>query len=194
MLTICILYWAVTAVYPSVLTTNDIEQMHTAVFGSCFDEVHLFSLAIYQLVNISLTTMLKPATLHPLGNQSIRLFLLKGTAPLPTVHARLRYEWRYGAIGVMWMRLCSTMNLTLWSRCSRIYLFAGKMLCIGVNNTFFFFVRSSTEVTFPNMSYVKAHSVCLPSTAGRHLTITTSSGFSCPTYCSSFGWPTSVWL
>lgn len=96
MLTICIVYWALTAAYPSVLTTNDIEQTHTAVFGSCFDGVHLLSLAIYQLVNISLTTTLKPAALHPLGNQSIRLFLLKGTAPLPTVHARLRYEWRYG--------------------------------------------------------------------------------------------------
>uniref|UniRef100_A0A674NQG3 Choline transporter-like protein n=1 Tax=Takifugu rubripes TaxID=31033 RepID=A0A674NQG3_TAKRU len=30
MLTICLLYWAVTAVYPSVLTTNYIEQTHTA--------------------------------------------------------------------------------------------------------------------------------------------------------------------
>uniref|UniRef100_A0A674MCA5 Choline transporter-like protein n=1 Tax=Takifugu rubripes TaxID=31033 RepID=A0A674MCA5_TAKRU len=29
MLTICLLYWAVTAVYPSVLTTNYIEQTHT---------------------------------------------------------------------------------------------------------------------------------------------------------------------
>lgn len=63
MLTVCILYWAVTAVYPSV---NTHTHTHSAALKPAF----------YQLVSISLTSVLKPAALHPQGNRSIKLCLL----------------------------------------------------------------------------------------------------------------------
>ena len=40
---------------------------------------------------VSLTAVLKPATLHPQGNKSIKSCLLTGAAPPPTARAALRY-------------------------------------------------------------------------------------------------------